>query len=66
MKRVFVLNDKVSGGGAEAVMRDIVKYLDCSYEVTVMTLDDDLLSFQNLFPQSVKYLKARIKENKKN
>lgn len=63
MKRIFILNDKVSGGGAEAVMRDIVRYLHDSYEVTVMTLDDDLVSFQNLFPQGVKYLKARIKEN---
>lgn len=63
MKRVFILNDKASGGGAEAVMRDLVNHLHDKYEITVMTLDDDYASFQKNFPEDVAYLPAKIKEN---
>lgn len=63
MKRIFIINDKTSGGGAEVVMRDIVKYLHDKYEITVMTLDDDYASFRRVFPDNVKYIPSRIKQN---
>ena len=63
MRRIFIVNDKASGGGAEAVMRDIVKYLNKKYEITVMTLDDDFASFSRVFPENVKYIPAKIKHN---
>ena len=63
MKRIFIVNDKVVGGGAEVVMRDIVKYLHNKYEITVMTLDDDYASFCKVFPGNVKYMPGKIKHN---
>lgn len=63
MKRVFILNDKAAGGGAEAVMRDLVSHLHSKYDITVMTLDDDYTSFQKIFPGDVAYIPAKIKEN---
>ena len=62
-RRIFIVNDKAYGGGAEAVMRDIVKYLHQKYEITVMTLDDDYASFGKVFPENVKYIPAKIKHN---
>lgn len=63
MKRIFILNDKASGGGAEAVMRDLVAHLHNNYEITVMTLDDDYASFQKLFPAGVTYIPSKLKNN---
>lgn len=63
MRRIFIVNDKASGGGAEAVMRDIVQYLHHNYEITVMTFDDDYASFRKVFPETVKYIPAKIKLN---
>lgn len=63
MKSIFIVNDKASGGGAEAVMRDIVKYLHNKYEITVMTLDDNYASFREVFPDNVRYIPAKIKHN---
>ena len=63
MKRIFILNDKAVGGGAEMVMRDVVKHLQRKYKITVMTLDDDLESFQKVFPANVEYMAGRIKAN---
>lgn len=63
MKRIFILNDKAIGGGAEIVMRDITKHLCCKYDVTVMTLDDDYKSFQRVFPKNVKYITGKMKVN---
>lgn len=60
MKRVLILNDKVTGGGAEVVMRDLVNYLHDQYEITVMTLDNDETSFRGIFPENVKYVPAKI------
>lgn len=63
MKHIFILNDKMTGGGAEAVMRDIVKYLSNRYEITVMTLDDNMDAFQKIYPPHVHYAPSRIKQN---
>ncbi len=63
MGSILIVNDKVSGGGAEAVMRDIVKYLHQKYEITVMTFDDDCVSFNRVFPENVRYVPAKIKRN---
>ena len=63
MKRIFIVNDIAVGGGAEAVMRDMVKHLQRKHKVTVMTLDDDEKSFREVFPDNVEYIPARIKRN---
>ena len=63
MKKVFVLNDFVSGGGAEAVMRDNIKHMYGKYDITVMTFDDDCQAAKEIFPAGVKYIPAKIKQN---
>lgn len=63
MKRIFILNDKVVGGGAEVVMRNLVTYLHDKYEVTVMTLDNDYASFQKVFPSDVTYIPSKLMDN---
>ena len=63
MKRIFILNDKTVGGGAENVMRDITKHLQSKHKVTVMTLDDDYESFRKVFPANVEYIAGKIKPN---
>lgn len=63
MGSILIVNDKASGGGAETVMRDIVKYLHQKYEITVMTFDDDYVSFRRVFPENVRYIPAKIKRN---
>ena len=62
MKRLFILNDKVAGGGAEIVMRDIVKYLHNKYDVTVMTLDNDIESAKKIFPNNVTFIPSKFQK----
>ena len=63
MKRIFILNDKATGGGAEIVMRDITKHLHSKHKVTIMTFDNDYKSFHKAFPDNVKYIAGKIKSN---
>ena len=63
MKRIFILNDSAAGGGAEIVMRDIVKHLQRRNKVTVMTWGDDERSFREVFSQNVEYIPGRMKRN---
>ena len=63
MKRIFILNDLASIGGAEMVMRDVTKHLCRKHKVTVMTLDDDEQSFRKVFPDDVEYIPGRLKRN---
>lgn len=63
MKRVFIINDLISGGGAEIIMKNIVTHLHNDYKITVMTLDDDFISFKNIFPDNVEYMPSKIKAN---
>lgn len=63
MKRVFILNDKVKGGGAEIVMRDIINHLHGKYDLTVMTFDDDVQAARDVFPEDVEYIPAKIRDN---
>lgn len=63
MKKIFILNDFVSGGGAETVMRDNIRHLCGKYDITVMTFDNDCQLAKESFPAGVKYMPARIKPN---
>ncbi len=63
MKRIFILNDRVRGGGAEIVMKDIVNYLHGKYDITVMTFDDACEGACEVFPEGVKYIPSKIKRN---
>lgn len=63
MKRVLIMNDFVSGGGAEVVMKNIVARLHNDYKITVMTMHDDINAFKEIFPDNVEYMPSKIKAN---
>ena len=60
MRRIFIVNDRVSGGGAEVVMKNLVSHLQENYKITIMTMDNDFDTFKKIFPNDVEYKAAKI------
>ena len=63
MKNVFILNDCVRGGGAEVVMRDILRHLQGKHRITLMTFDDDSRAAKEWLPEGIRYIPSKIKPN---
>ncbi len=63
MKTILMVNDKLTGGGAEGVMHTLIARLAPRYHITVLTLDGDEASAARLLPKGVTYRPFRLREN---
>lgn len=56
MNNILIINDLITGGGVEVILKELVFYLyENNYNISVMTLENDKDKFYNNFPLNVNY-----------